>query len=72
MLDRWAHAQWSPWTQGVSMASLRMAFDDWLTHLSHNPAEQLKLWQRALQNSQQWLAYVAQAQQAQAPTSDTP
>lgn len=64
MLDRWAHAQWSPWTQGVSMASLRMAFDDWLTHLSHNPAEQLKLWQRALQNSQQWLAYVAQAQQA--------
>ena len=63
MLDRWAHAQWSPWTQGVSIASLRMAFDDWLTHLSHNPAEQLKLWQRAMQSSQQWLAYVAQAQQ---------
>ncbi|MCO4087587.1 MAG: alpha/beta fold hydrolase [Limnohabitans sp.] len=64
MLDRWAHTQWSPLTQGVSMASLRMAFDDWLTHLSHNPAEQLKLWQRAMQSGQQWLAYVAQAQQA--------
>lgn len=63
MLDRWAHAQWSPWTQGVSIASLRMAFDDWLTHLSHNPAEQLKLWQRAMQSSQKWLGYVAQAQQ---------
>lgn len=62
MLDRWTHAMASPWTQGVSTASLRMAFDDWLTHLSHNPAEQLKLWQRALQSSQQWWGFVAQAQ----------
>ena len=54
MLDRWAHAQLSPFTRGVSTASLRMAFDDWLTHLSHNPAEQLKLLQRAMQSSQQW------------------
>ena len=61
MLDRWAHAQLSPFTKGVSTASLRMAFDDWLTHLSHNPAEQLKLLQRALQSNQQWWGYVAQA-----------
>ena len=64
MLDRWAHAQLSPFTRGVSTASLRMAFDDWLTHLSHNPAEQLKLMQRALQSSQQWWGFVAQAQLA--------
>jgi polyhydroxyalkanoate synthase len=61
MLDRWTHAQLSPFTQGVSTASLRMAFDDWLTHLSHNPAEQLKLLQTALQGGQQWWQYVAQA-----------
>jgi polyhydroxyalkanoate synthase len=64
MLDRWAHAQISPLTRGVSTASLRMAFDDWLTHLTHNPAEQLKLLQRALQSSQQWWGFVLQAQQA--------
>ena len=64
MLDRWAHAQLSPFTRGVSTVSLRMAFDDWLTHLSHNPAEQLKLLQRAMQSSQQWWSFVAQAQLA--------
>ena len=64
MLDRWTHAQLSPFTRGVSTASLRMAFDDWFTHLSHNPAEQLKLLQRALQSSQQWWGFLAQAQQA--------
>jgi polyhydroxyalkanoate synthase len=64
MLDRWAHAQLSPFTRGVSTASLRMAFDDWLTHLSHNPAEQLKLLQRALQGGQQWWRFAAQAAQA--------
>ena len=63
MLDRWAHSQLSPFTRGVSTASLRMAFDDWLTHLSHNPAEQLKLLQRAMQSSQQWWGFVTQAQQ---------
>jgi len=64
MLDRWAHAQLSPFTRGVSTVSLRMAFDDWLTHLSHNPAEQLKFLQRAMQSSQQWWSFVAQAQLA--------
>lgn len=60
-LDRWTHTQLSPFTQGVSVASLRMAFDDWLTHLSHNPAEQIKLWQRAIQNGQQWTGFASQA-----------
>ena len=62
MLDRWAHTQLSPFTRGVSTASLRMAFDDWVTHLSLNPAEQLKLLQLAMQSVQQWTHYVAQAQ----------
>lgn len=62
MLDRWAHSQLSPYTQGVSTASLRMAFDDWATHLSLNPAEQLKLLQLVVQSVQQWTHYVAQAQ----------
>jgi polyhydroxyalkanoate synthase len=43
------------------MASLRMAFDDWLTHLSHNPAEQLKLLERGMQNAQQGWTYALQA-----------
>jgi polyhydroxyalkanoate synthase len=61
MLDRWAHGLGSPLTRGVSMASLRMAFDDWLTHLSHNPAEQLKLLERGMQNAQQGWTYALQA-----------
>ena len=60
-LDRWTHAQLSPWTLGVSTASLRMAFDDWLTHLSFNPAEQLDLTQKALQGAQQIAAYATRA-----------
>lgn len=40
-----------------------MAFDDWLTHLSSNPAEQLKLWQGAFQGAQQWAHFAVQAQQ---------
>jgi polyhydroxyalkanoate synthase subunit PhaC len=63
ILDRWTHAQWSPFTRGVSNASLRMAFDDWLTHLLHNPAEQLALTQKAWNAGQQWLGYAMQAHQ---------
>ena len=62
MLDRWAHTQLSPFTRGVSTASLRMAFEDWATHLSLNPAEQLKLLQLAVQSMQQLCNYAAQAQ----------
>lgn len=39
-----------------------MAFDDWVTHLFLNPAEQLKLLQLAVQSLQQWTQFVAQAQ----------
>jgi polyhydroxyalkanoate synthase len=39
-----------------------MAFEDWATHLSLNPAEQLKLLQLAVQSMQQLCNYAAQAQ----------
>ena len=39
-----------------------MAFDDWVTHLSMNPAEQLKLLQLAMQSVQHGLNYAVQAQ----------
>lgn len=61
VLDRWAHAQLSPFTQGVSTVSLRMAFDDWVSHLAMNPAGQLRLWQLALVSMQEWWQYAVQA-----------
>ena len=66
-LDRWAHAQLSPMARGVSTAALRMAFNDWLTHLSHNPGEQLELAQKALQGIQQLASYAPRATQAPCP-----
>ena len=48
-LDRWTHAQMAHWTGGLSLPALRMAFDDWRTHLSHNPGEQMALVQLAAQ-----------------------
>ena len=50
--------------RGVSTASLRMAYEDWWTHLCLNPGEQLKLSQAAVNSFQQWAAFAVQAQQA--------
>lgn len=61
ILDRWAHTQLSPFTQGISTVSLRMAFDDWASHLAMNPAEQLKLLQLGVLSAQEWAHYAAQA-----------
>ncbi|MEQ1516703.1 MAG: poly-beta-hydroxybutyrate polymerase N-terminal domain-containing protein, partial [Usitatibacteraceae bacterium] len=56
-LDRWAHAQLAPLTGGISIAALRMAFDDWLVHLSHNPAQLGELAQECAQLALQLPSY---------------
>ena len=71
-LDRWAHVQLSPLARGVSTASLRMAFNDWATHLSHNPGEQVELAEKAWQGFQQLVAYVPRSVQSQCLPCVTP
>ncbi len=71
-LDRWIHAQIAPLTRGVSTAALRMAFEDWLTHLSHNPEEQLELTQKAVRSIGQLAGYTLQASQHDSSHSVAP
>jgi len=60
-LDRWMHAQLSRFSGGISIPALRMAFEDWAVHLSHNPAEQMALARDALGAWQRWLAFLAES-----------
>ena len=71
-LDRWAHVQLSPLGRGVSTAALRMAFSDWVTHLSHNPGEQLELAKKTWRGFQQFAAYVPHSVQTPCPPCVTP
>lgn len=71
-LDRWAHVQLSPLGRGVSTAALRMAFEDWATHLSHNPGEQLELAKRAWEGFKKLAAYLPRSVQTPCPPCVNP
>jgi polyhydroxyalkanoate synthase len=61
LLDRWAHVQMSPLTRSTSTAGLRLAYIDWLTHLSQNPAEQFSLMRKAQEYFVQLARYIPEA-----------
>ncbi len=69
-LDRWVHAQVAHFTGGLSMPALRMAFEDWYIHLSHNPAQQNELAQLAIQMMQKLALYVASPKNCGLPLSN--
>jgi polyhydroxyalkanoate synthase len=62
-LDHLTHAQLAGLTGGLSPASMRLAFEDWLTHLSHNPSEQVELAQKMAQALQQFSSYALHSAQ---------
>ncbi|WP_233254903.1 hypothetical protein [Limnohabitans sp. T6-5] len=51
----------SPWTYGVSTASLRMAFEDWLIYLGSNPSEQADLIHKAWRSAEQIVICASQS-----------
>ena len=59
--DRLLHAQLARLSGGISPAALRMAFDDWFTHLSLNPAQQGALLRKLAVDGQQAAVYALQA-----------
>jgi polyhydroxyalkanoate synthase len=60
-LDRWTHVQMSPLTRSTSTAGLRLAYTDWVTHLSQNPSEQLALIRKAQEYFVQLARYIPEA-----------
>jgi len=66
-LDRWAHVQLSPLGRGVSTAALRLAFNDWANHLSHNPGEQMELAKKAFEGFQRLASYIPRSTQTPCP-----
>lgn len=60
-LDRWLHARFARLTGGLSLAAVQMAFQDWFTHLSHNPAEQAELLRKWLHLCWQLPGYAVQS-----------
>jgi polyhydroxyalkanoate synthase len=68
-LDHLTHAQLASLTGGLSPASMRLAFEDWLTHLTHNPSEQAELAQKMGLALQQLSSYALHSVQ---PGRDVP
>ena len=42
-MDRWTHSHIANFTGGISPTAIRLAFEDWLTHLALSPDEQVTL-----------------------------
>jgi polyhydroxyalkanoate synthase len=61
LFDSWSHMQRSPLTRSASTAGLRLAYIDWLAHLSKNPAEQFSLMRKAQKYFGQLAHYITEA-----------
>ena len=59
-------------TNGISPASVGLAYADWLSHLLTSPAKQADLASSAFHRSLLWLEYAAQAWHGEAPLAASP